>query len=85
MSTAPRFTASRVSKDGKPAVELAVRNTTQKDHAELRAVLDTLGYSPASGIDNARRIVCTTAAEIDSARNPIAKFFDAEGGWKHAN
>ena len=85
MITTPIFTASRVSNDGEPAIELAVRNTTQKDHAELRAMLDALGYSPASGIDNARRIVCTTAAEIDAARNPIAKFFDAAGRWKHAN
>ena len=82
MSTTPRFAASRVSKDGRPAVELAVRYTTLKNHADLRAVLDTLGYSPASGIDNARRIVCTTAAEIDAARNPIAKFFGADGRLK---
>lgn len=80
--TSPRFTASRVAKDGKPAVEFVVRNTTQKDHADFRALLDALGYGPASGIDNARRIVCATPADIDAARNPIAKFFDAKGEWK---
>lgn len=80
--TNPKFTAARITKDGRPAVELAVRNTTQKDHADFRALLDALGYGPANGIDNARRIVCTTAEEIDAARNPIAKFFDAQGEWK---
>jgi hypothetical protein len=80
--TAPRFTASRTTKNGKPAIELVVRNTTQKDHADFRALLDGLGYGHASGIDNARRIVCTTPEEIDSARTPIAKFFNAKGEWK---
>lgn len=82
MSATPRFTASRTTKDGIPAVELVVRNTTQKDHADLRHLLDSLGYGPASGIDNARRILCTTAAGIDAARNPIADFFTAAGEWK---
>lgn len=81
MITKQRFTARRIMKDGKPAIEFAVRNTTHKDHSEFRAMLDTLGYSPASGIDSARKIVCCTVEEIDAARNPIAKFFDSKGEW----
>jgi hypothetical protein len=77
----PKFTAAKIAHNGKPAAELVVRGTTAADHADLRALLDTLGYGPASGMDNARRIVCTTKAEVDAARGPLVKFFDAKGNF----
>jgi hypothetical protein len=78
----PHFTAAKITHNGKPAAELAVRGTTAKDHASLRTLLDALGYGPASGMDNARRIVCTTKAEVDAARGPLAKFFDEKGNFQ---
>ena len=76
----PVFEVCRTQKDGKPAVELVVRNS-RKD-AALHAIVESLGYQPTVGIANRRAIVCTTAAEIDAARNPLVKFFDAKGEWK---
>jgi len=79
--TKPQFAITRTTKDGKPAVELVVRNTTKTEHADFRALLDSLGYGAASGMDNAKRIVCTTPEQIDAARNPIKPYFDAKGFW----
>lgn len=81
MTSKPQFAIRRIVKDGKPAVEMMVHHTTQQEHAEFRALLDGLGYGPASGMSNTKSIVCTTAAQIDAARNPIAKFFDSKGIW----
>lgn len=77
---APKFEVFRTQKDGKPAVELVVRNSMA--NAELHALVESLGYQPTTDIANRRAIVCTTPAEVDAARNPLVKFFDAKGEWK---
>lgn len=77
---APKFEVCRTQKDGKPAVELVVRNSMA--NAELHALVDSLGYLATADIANRRAIFCTTAEEIDAARNPLVKFFDAKGEWK---
>lgn len=77
---APKFEVFKTQKDGKPAVELVVRNAMKSP--ELQALVESLGYEATPDIANRRRIFCTTPAEVDAARNPIAKFFDAKGEWK---
>lgn len=61
----------RVQKDGKPAIEMVVRNAT----AEMRPVLDGLGILPTPDMANRRSIICATPAELDAARAPILHFF----------
>lgn len=73
---APKFEMRRTQKGGKPAVELVVRNSMQ--NPELHALVVSLGYQPTTDIANRRAIVCTTAEEIDAARNPLRKFFGKE-------
>jgi hypothetical protein len=65
----------RAVKNGKPAVELVVRNAT----ASLRALCDTLGIAPTVGVSNRRAIICSTPAELDAAREPLRALFDAAG------
>ena len=76
----PKIQVIRTQKDGKPAVEIVVRNSMFS--AELHALVGSLGYVATPDIANRRAIVCTTAEEIDAARNPLVKFFDAKGEWK---
>lgn len=73
---APKFEIFRTQKDGKPAVELVVRNSMA--NPELHATIEKLGYQPTPDIANRRAIVCTTQAEIDAARDPLRKFFGKE-------
>ena len=77
---APKFEIIRTQKDGKPAVELVVRNSMAND--ELNELVESLGYHPTIGIANRRAIVCTTPEEVDTARNPLVKFFNPKGEWK---
>lgn len=76
---APKFEVFRTQVNGKPAVELVVRNSMASP--ELHAVIDALGYIATTNIANRRSIICTTPAEIDAARNPLVKFFDAKGNF----
>ena len=69
---APKLEIVRTQKDGKPAIELVVRNAT----AAMRPILDALGIVPTVDIANRRSIICTTPQELDAARAPIIKFFD---------
>jgi hypothetical protein len=75
----PKFEAHRININGKPAIELVVRNSLA--NAELHAIIDSLGYAPTVGIANRRSIICSTPTEIDSARNPLVRFFDAKGNF----
>lgn len=77
---APKFEIARTQKDGKPAVELIVRNS--RYDADFHALIESLGYEPTVDIANRRSIVCTTAEQIDAARDPLASYFDARGEWK---
>lgn len=72
MNDKPKIEICRIMQNGKPAVELVVRNAT----AEMRPILDDLGILPTPDMANRRGIVCTTPQELDAARNPIIKFFD---------
>lgn len=74
---APKLEISRTQRNGKPAIQLIVRYATP----ELRALLDTLNIVPVADISNCRSIICTTPAELDAARQPLASFFDAQGNW----
>ena len=73
----PRLRIERTQKDGKMAIEVIVNNA----NAELRQLLDSLGYAPTEDILNRCSIVCTTPAELDAARNPLASLFDKTGAW----
>ena len=53
-------------------------------YKDLQALVESLGYVATPDIANRRSIICTTAAEIDAARNPLVNFFDAKGNWKWA-
>lgn len=72
-----KFEICRTQKDGKPAVELVIRNA----NASLRAICDTLGMQPTVGISNRRSIVCSTPAEVDAIREPLRSLFDATGNY----
>lgn len=76
----PKFEMFRIQKDGKPAVELVVRNSMYSE--ELHNLVEELGYKPTVDIRNRCSIVCTSPAEVDAARNPLVKFFDEKGEWK---
>lgn len=76
---APKFEICRTQVNGKPAVELVVRNSLSCP--ELHAIIDALGYIATPDIANRRSIVCTTPIEVDAARNPLIKFFDAKGNF----
>lgn len=80
MLSKPKFEICRTQKDGKPAVELVVKNSLYSK--EFHGLIESLGYKPTEDIANRRSIVCTTPAEVDAARNPLVKFFDTKGEWK---
>lgn len=73
----PKFEVFRTARNGKPAVELVVRNASYDDN--LEKLLVSLGYTETIDISNRMSIVCTTAEEIDAARNPLKMLFDAKG------
>jgi hypothetical protein len=53
---------------------LVVKNAPES----LRPVLDGLGIF-ADDMTNRRSILCSNAAELDAARNPLRSYFDAQG------
>lgn len=68
---------ARTAKDGKPAIELIVRNAP----ADIRGLLDSLGIVPTEGMMGRRSLVCATPAELDAARTPLLPYFDKQGNW----
>lgn len=76
----PTFKAYRIQKDGKPAVELVVRNSLYSK--ELHETVQNLGYELTVDMRNRRSIVCTSPEEVNTARDPLVKFFDEKGEWK---
>jgi len=72
----PELKATRISKGGKPAVQLTISNASG-----LGATLTSLGYVGGAYTGYTYSIVCTTPAEIDAARNPIAHLFGHAGKW----
>ncbi len=70
----PTMTLERTA-NGK--IELVIRYAT----TALRPVLDELGILPDCSIANRRSILCSIAAELDAARNPLRAYFDAKGAW----
>ena len=54
---------------------LVVKNAPES----LRPVLDGLGINLVTDIANRRQVVCSNAAELDAARNPLRSYFDAQG------
>ena len=80
MTNAPKFEAFLTKKNGKPAVELVVRNATTVPYLDTLTMI--LGYEPTADIANRRGVVCTTPEEIDAARNPLMGLFDAQGNYK---
>lgn len=77
MMDAPILSVHKIHINGKPAIELVVRNAT----AALRPILDELGILPTPDIANRRSIICTTPSELDAARNPLRHMFDDTGNW----
>jgi len=69
----PKFEINRIQCEGKPAVECVVWNSIS--NPELHKVVEELGYQLTPGIENRRRVICKTPAEVDAVRNPLAKFF----------
>lgn len=76
----PKFEIQRHVNNGKVQIEMIVWNSTFSD--ELHSLVVCLGYKLTEDITGRRSIMCSTPAEIDAARNPIVKFFDAKGEWK---
>lgn len=72
----PKFEVQRAGAKG---VELVIRNSLYS--AELHSIINALGYEPTAGVSNRESIFCTTAEQIEAARNPIARFFNARGEW----
>ena len=67
-------------KDGKVQIEIIVWNSCANE--ELHNLVVALGYELTTDITGRRSIFCSTPAEVDAARNPIIKFFDAKGDMK---
>ncbi len=76
----PTLEIFKIEKNGKVAIEFVVRNSLYNH--KLHNMFESLGYKATVDISNRRSIFCTTPAELDAARNLIAKFFNAEGEWK---
>lgn len=76
----PKFEIQRCKVGEKVVIDLIIRNATF--NAEFDALTASLGYKAVEDISNSRKIRCTTPAEVDAARTPIIKFFDAKGEWK---
>lgn len=67
----PKLEIIRTVANGKPAIELVVRNATPA----MYPILDNLGFAATEHLSNRRSIICSNAAELDAARNPIINFF----------
>jgi len=78
----PRFSVRRYDNNGNVRIEMTVQNAMYC--SELQALVEQLGYEPTPGISNHRTINCLSPAEVDAARNPITKFFNADGTWSTA-
>ena len=76
----PKVEIQRHIKDGKVQIELIVWNSMC--NSELHELICGLGYELTTDITGRRSIMCSTPAEVDAARNPIMKFFDAKVEWK---
>ena len=76
----PKFEIQRHIKDGKVQIEMIVWNSTFSD--ELHDLVVALGYKLTTDITGRRSVFCLTPAEVDAARNPVMKFFNAKGEWK---
>ena len=74
---AAKFEMSRTQVDGKNAFNLTIYRSMS--NPELHALVDSLGYKAVEGVSNCRRIVVTNQAELDAARGPLVRFFDADG------
>lgn len=77
MVNQPKLEILKTTKMGKPAIEIVVRNA----NAILRPLLDSIGIIPTPDISNRRGLICATPAELDTARAPLAKFFDKTGAY----
>ena len=78
MTEKPQLTLERVTRNGKTAIRLIVRNATP----ELRPLLDELGILPVCDIASVREIICSSPEELDAARNPLLPLFDGKGAWR---
>lgn len=76
----PKFEIQRHVDSGKVQIEMIVWYSTFSD--ELHNLVVALGYKLTNDVTGRRSIMCSTPAEVDAARNPIVKFFDAKGYWK---
>ena len=76
----PKFEIQSHVNNGKVQIELIVWYSTFSD--ELHNIVVDFGYKLTTDVSGRRSIMCSTPAEVDAARNPILKFFDAKGDWK---
>ena len=76
----PKFEIQRHVNNGKVQIELIVWCSTFSD--ELHNIVVDLGYKLTTDVSGRRSIMCSTPEEVDAARKPILKFFDAKGDWK---
>lgn len=78
--TKAKLELQKHAKDGKVQIEIIVWNSCANE--ELHNLVVALGYELTTYITGRRSIFCSTPAEVDAARNPIVKFFDAKGDMK---
>ena len=71
--TAATFSATRVSKDGKPAVQFVVRNSLS--NPALHAECLRLGMTITVDIANSREIICITNDQITAVQSAMRPFF----------
>ena len=71
--TQATFEALRTSKNGKPAIEFVVRNSTA--NPALHAECIRLGMDLTVDIANRRAIICTTKDEITAIQTAMRPFF----------
>ena len=76
----PKFEIQRHITNGKVSIELIIWNSTYSE--ELHEMACKAGYELTTDITGRRSIMCSTPAEVDEARNPVIKFFDAKGECK---
>lgn len=70
---APKFEIFRTRKNGKPALEVVVRNASS--NPLLLAECERLGLTPTIDMSNRRSVIVRTPAELDAIRDPLKKFF----------
>ena len=76
----PKFEIQRHITNGKVSIELIIWNSTYSE--ELHEIACKVGYELTTDVTGRRSIMCSTPSEVDAARNPVMKFFDAKGDWK---